>query len=287
MALSEERSLHAAIPPLPAEGQSLERESRLARLLRRATRRKVAGPLLSALSSGLLASDPNEIDAVFETVVALEGEGVEQRRAMSALLGMGREGEVAALVVLAWLGDERSQERIAEIIGNARRTVASRVAAIRGARFVLRQHEVVTGATGPEMLAALERATQDERPAVRYAAAFVRASLGDRAVRGELERGALEESDPVLLRLSLLGLESIGDAASLPFVWRVWMRHPELRGLADAVAERLEEDFRRRQLDILGEPGELLEAAGRGVESSRAEDALPEVLVTTHAALGQ
>ena len=276
-----------AIPPLPSDNAAPERESRMTRLLRRAGRRAVSGPMLTALSSGLLSSDPHQTDVIFETVFALQGESVTARRAMSTLLTMGREGEVGALVVLAWLGDERSRERIAEVIGNPRRSVAARVAAIRGSLFVMRQHEVASGGSAAALRRSLEDATADDRPAIRYAAAFVRAAMGDRAVRGELERGALEESDAELLRLCLLGLESIGDAASLPFVWRVWMRHPGLRGLADSVAERLEEDFRRRQLDILGEPGEVPDAALHEVESARMEDALlPEVVVSTHVTLG-
>jgi hypothetical protein len=244
-----------ARPPLAALGApgGASRESRLAALCERAERRKVGGALSSALSSGLLSGDPDQTEALYRLASDLgsESDGAARRRALSSLLTLGRFGEPGALSLLAWLGDERRGEALADVIAQPGRPGALRAAAVRGALHVLRVPGAAGTTAGALLLDALRSASEDGVPALRYTAAWVRAALGQREARGCLERGALEEGDPGLLRLCLLGLEAVGDGASLPFVWRVWMRQPGLRDLADAVSERLEEDLRRRQVNLL------------------------------------
>lgn len=243
----DEDDLLAAAEPRSDE----HRPVRLAALMDRAARRRCTGGLLSALSSGLLSGDLDQTEALYQLATEVDGDALQRRRALSSLMTLARLGEPGALAVLAWLEDERSAEALAAMVRESGRRSAARVAAVRGVLFVLRVPGAAGSRAGMLLESALRDASGDDDPAVRYSAAFVRASLGHRAVRGCLERGALEEADPDLLRLCLLGIEAIGDAMSLPFVWRVWMRQPVLRDLADAVSERLEEDLRRRQVNLL------------------------------------
>lgn len=255
------------------------RESRLAGLAERAERRRVGGALLSALSSGLLSGDPDQTEALYRLAIDLGGELAARRRAISSLLTLARFGEPGALALLAWLGDERSGEALADMVQQPGRPAPVRTAAVRGALHVLRVPGAGATAGGALLLGALRTASDDEEPAVRYTAAWVRATLGQREARGCLERGALEESDLGLLRLCLLGLESVGDGSSLPFVWRVWMRQPALRDLADAVSERLEEDLRRRQVNLLEGSVGRPDVAVEGPASEDGDGPLVEVVV--------